>query len=298
MDSKIIVHNPYTNKLEEEKVYGENWLNFIYNNPLGKLCLWALVKRAWFSKWYGWRMNHRKSAAKIKPFIDDFDLNPSDFEDDLTSFKSFNEFFYRKLKKSSRPIAKNQDLVIFPADGRHLGFQNVDQIKSVFVKGQFFDLDKLFGSMELAKEFAGGSLVLSRLCPVDYHRFHLPVSGNLQSHELINGSLFSVNPIALRQKLSIFWENKRYLCMIENGKIGKIAVFLVGATCVGSVHLTANKFNYYEKGEELGYFSFGGSSVITVFQPEKIQLDKEFLNISSQGHEFYSKVGEAMGKVI
>ncbi len=144
MDSKILVHNPYTNKLEEEKVYGESWLRFIYSNPLGRLCLWALVKRAWFSKWYGWRMNRKKSASKIAPFIKDFELSPNDFQDDYRSFKSFNEFFYRKLKVSSRPIVKGPNSVIFPADGRHLGFQNIDLIKRVFVKGQCFNLEKLF----------------------------------------------------------------------------------------------------------------------------------------------------------
>ena len=298
MDSKILVHNPYTNKLEEEKVYGESWLRFIYSNPLGRLCLWALVKRAWFSKWYGWRMNRKKSASKIAPFIQDFELSPNDFQDDYRSFNSFNEFFYRKLKVSSRPIVKGPNSVIFPADGRHLGFQNIDLIKRVFVKGQCFNLEKLFGSIELANEFAGGSLILSRLCPIDYHRFHFPVSGKLKSCELINGSLFSVNPIALRQNLAIFWENKRYLCMIENENLGKVAVFLVGATCVGSVHLTAIENNNYEKGDELGYFSFGGSSVITIFQPGKIQLDQKLLRISSQGYEFYSKIGDAMGETI
>ncbi len=86
--------------------------------------------------------------------------------------------------------------------------------------------------------------------------------------------------------------------MIENENLGKVAVFLVGATCVGSAHLTAIENNNYEKGDELGYFSFGGSSVITIFQPGKIQLDQKLLSISSQGYEFYSKIGEAMGETI
>lgn len=296
MDSKIFVHNRYTNNLEEEKVYGDSWLKFIYNNPLGRICLWALVKRLWFSKWYGWRMNLNGSRSKIIPFIDNFSLDTNEFKHPVSSFKNFNEFFFRKLKPSSRLIVQDPDLVIFPADGRHLGFQNVDHIESVFVKGQKFNLEKLFGSVELSKKFGGGSLVLSRLCPVDYHRFHFPISGNLESFQLINGSLFSVNPIALRQKLGIFWENKRYLCIIDNNVLGKVAVILVGATCVGSVHMTAKNHKFHETGEELGYFSFGGSSVITIFQKDKIRLDKELINISSRGYEFYSKMGEAMGK--
>ena len=298
MDTKILFHNRYTGSLEEEKVYGGNWLRFIYDNPLGKICLWAMVKRAFFSKWYGWRMNQNGSISKIIPFIQEYALDTKEFADNVSSFRNFNEFFFRKLTHSSRPIEKGSETVVYPADGRHLGFQNVDETNQVFVKGQKFNLEKLFGSKNLAEQYVGGSLILSRLCPVDYHRFHLPTDGLVKSVELINGYLYSVNPIALRQTLSIFWRNKRYLTLIENENLGKVAVFLVGATCVGSVHLTAQKNQIYAKGDELGYFSFGGSSVITVFQPGVIKLEDELLKVSSRGYEYYAKMGEAMGRFI
>ncbi len=298
MDTKILFHNRYTGSLEEEKVYGGNWLRFIYDNPLGKICLWAMVKRAFFSKWYGWRMNQNGSISKIIPFIQEYALDTKEFADNVSSFRNFNEFFFRKLTHSSRPIEKGSETVVYPADGRHLGFQNVDETNQVFVKGQKFNLEKLFGSKNLAEQYVGGSLIVSRLCPVDYHRFHLPTDGFVKSVELINGDLYSVNPIALRQTLSIFWRNKRYLTLIENENLGKVAVFLVGATCVGSVHLTAQKNQIYAKGDELGYFSFGGSSVITVFQPGVIKLEDELLKVSSRGYEYYAKMGEAMGRFI
>ncbi len=298
MDIKILFHNSYTDKLEEEKVYGEKWLSFIYNNPLGKICQWALVKRALFSKWYGWRMNQNSSISKIIPFVQEYALDTKEFADNVSSFRNFNEFFFRKLTHSSRPIENSLDSVVYPADGRHLGFQNIDQATQVFVKGQKFNLKKLFDSEDLARQFSGGSLILSRLCPVDYHRFHLPTDGLLKSIELINGHLYSVNPIALRQTLSIFWRNKRYLTLIENEHLGKVAVFLVGATCVGSVHLTAHKNRFYVKGDEMGYFSFGGSSVITIFQPGTIELKDDLLKLSSQGYEYYAKMGETMGRFL
>lgn len=294
METNIFFHNPSTDKLEVEKVYGEKWLKFIYNNPLGKLCLWLLVKRAWFSKWYGWRMNQIHSARKIKPFIEKFALDSKEFQEDISSFRNFNEFFYRKLTAISRPIASEPNSITFPADGRHFGFQSLKKSKGVFVKGQKFDLEKLFGSSELAQPFIDGTLVLSRLCPTDYHRFHFPVSGKMDQIRLINGSLNSVNPIALRQKIEIFSENKRYLTYIENEHCGKVAIFLVGATCVGSVHLTAKSGLNYQKGSELGYFSFGGSSLITIFQPNKIKLDTKLSEITEKGFESYAKMGEVM----
>ena len=297
MEPEILFHNRSTDKLEPEKVYGEKWLRFIYHNFFGKLCLWALVKRSWFSKWYGWRMNQNSSATKIQPFIDEYELNTQEFEDDITSFKNFNEFFFRKLRDESRPISQDAEDIVFPADGRHFGFENISKSEGVFVKGQKFLLDQLFGSKKLAEPYIGGTLLLSRLCPTDYHRFHLPVSGKMEDIKLINGSLFSVNPIALRQNISIFWENKRYLTFVENNEIGKVAIFLVGATCVGSVHITAQSGNFHVKGTELGYFSFGGSSLITIFQPDMIHLDNKLIQMTKQGHESYGKMGEAMGRI-
>lgn len=296
METEILFHNRTTKSLQKEEVYGERWLSFIYGNPLGRICLWVMVKRAWFSKWYGWQMNRKKSASKIIPFIEKFGLQKDEFLDDTSSFQNFNEFFYRKLKRSSRPFDPDAKSIVFPADGRHFAYQNINENRGVFVKGQKFKLKELFNSSKLAKNFEGGTLVLSRLCPTDYHRFHFPVSGILKSVSLINGQLSSVNPIALRQSLSIFWENKRYLSIIQNDQLGQVAVFLIGATCVGSVHTTIKTGAIANKGDEMGYFSFGGSSLITIFQPNKIKLDDELCQISSTGFETYAKMGETMGK--
>ena len=120
----------------------------------------------------------------------------------------------------------------------------------------------------------------------------------MEKIRLINGSLNSVNPIALRQNLAIFWQNKRYLTFIENDQFGKVAMFLVGATCVGSVHTSAQIDTEMERGSELGYFSFGGSSIITLFQPNKVQLDSELSKMTNTGYESYAKMGEIMANVI
>ena len=167
--------NRHSGEMENEQVYGEKFLKWVYGNPLGRLSLHALVKRHAFSQWYGSRMSTAESAARIAPFIEKFRLNSSDFADSPASFGSFNEFFYRKLQPAARPIATAP--VVFPADGRHLGFPDISAIHSFFVKGQTFDLSSLLGDAALAEKYAKGSLVLSRLCPVDYHRFHFPAAG-------------------------------------------------------------------------------------------------------------------------
>ena len=296
MEPELKFYNRHKSDFETEQVYGVKWLRFIYNNPIGRLSLWFLVKRKIFSKWYGWRMNRSSSAEKILPFINNFDLDETEFLDKVSSFKSFNEFFYRKLKPESRPINRESGSVVFPADGRHLGVENISSSSRVYAKGQFFNLEKLLNSADLSKKYTNGDLIISRLCPTDYHRFHFPVSGKLSEIQLVDGYLKSVNPIALRKNLGIFWENKRYITKIENPNLGEVIVILIGATCVGSVHISAKLNKHYALGEELGYFSFGGSCLITLFQPGKIKIDNELAKITNDGYETYAKFGDLMAK--
>lgn len=283
--------------IESEVVYGERWLKLIYGNPLGKIFLWVAVKRAWFSIWYGMQMNRTKSSKKIRPFIQNYELDEKEFATHQDSFKSFNAFFSRKLTPNARPIVADDKIAVFPADGRHFGFQEISKMKGIFVKGQKFDLPELFQSQKLAESYTNGSLVISRLCPVDYHRFHFPVDGQVGKSMLVNGSLFSVNPIALRKRISIFWENKRYLSFLKSKYFGTIAQFLVGATCVGSVTFSVDAPLKIKKGDEFGFFSFGGSCVLTLFEEGQIKLSDDLVEVSANGMELYAKMGEEMGAV-
>lgn len=287
--------NRYSGKFETEDVYGGNFLRWTYGNPLGRLSLHALVKRAAFSKWYGWRMDRPASRGKVLPFISQFKLDPAEFLDSPESYQTFNEFFYRKLKPSARPIAPNPEAAVFPADARHLGFQTISKIEGIFVKGSVFDLAALLQDAKLAETYRDGSMVMSRLCPVDYHRFHFPTGGIAGAPTVINGPLFSVNPIALRQNINIFVENKRALTQIDSTDFGKVLMLEVGATCVGSFEYTY-KPGPVAKGQEKGYFKFGGSSTITIFEPNRIQLADDLVQKSRDGIELYARVGDVMGK--
>lgn len=287
--------NPETSSLEVEKVYGERWLHFSYNNFFGKIGLWSMVKRSWFSKWYGSQMDKEESRLKILPFIKEYSLKTDEFLDQPESFRTFNEFFYRKLKPTARPFEQIYNHVIFPADGRHFVIPDLSKVERIYAKGQSFDLAHLLGNQNLANDYQNGAMVISRLCPVDYHRFHFPVEGNLGETSLINGSLFSVNPIALRKKISIFWENKRYCSILENQTLGKVIQLLIGATCVGTVNLTTKGNKFVNKGDEYGYFSFGGSCIITIFPPNSLRFNDDLIKQSRQGIEYYAKFGQHLG---
>lgn len=296
--SAIEFYNGLTGKMETEQVYGESFLRFAYGNPLGKLALHLFIKRPFFSHWYGWRMNQDTSRQKIAPFLQQYGLDPSEFLDVVESYRSFNEFFYRKLKPEARPIDADPSSIVFPADGRHLAFANAGEISSVFVKGQSFDLTELLGSAELASRYEKGALLLSRLCPVDYHRFHFPLAGIPQGAHLINGPLFSVSPIALRQNLSYFWQNKRSITPMATENCGTVLVLEIGATCVGSIHQTYEKGQAIKKGAEKGYFAFGGSSTILLFEPGRIEIDADLLHRSRNCTETYARMGTAFARVV
>lgn len=287
--------NRHTGALETEVVYGEGALRWSYGNPLGKISLEAFVKRPFFSKWYGRRMSTPESTARILPFIARYGLDPTDFAEAAESYGSFNEFFYRKLKKEARPIDADPAIVVFPADGRHLGFERASTIAGVFVKGQKFDLPALLGDAELAARYADGALILSRLCPVDYHRFHFPAEGVPGETRLIEGPLFSVNPIALRQKLAYLWTNKRTITELKTGRFGTVLCLEIGATCVGTIAQTFQPGVAVKKGDEKGYFAFGGSSTITIFEPGVITLETDLASNSAQQIELYARIGSRMG---
>jgi phosphatidylserine decarboxylase len=281
--------------IETEQIYGERWLRWTYESSLGRMALNLLVKRAVVSRYYGWRMNWRFSAQKILPFITEYDLDVEEFAKSPYAFKNFNQFFYRALKPGSRPIATGERVAVLPADGRHLAFQDLERVAGFYAKGQQFSLGSFLGDAGLAAEFAGGSLLISRLCPVDYHRFHFPVAGQPGEPRLINGALYSVSPVALRRNLAYLWENKRMVTIIESPQFGRVAVCEIGATMVGSIAQTYVEGRAVAKGDEKGLFKFGGSCVVTIFQRGRIKFDADFLEHSAQQCEVYAKMGESLG---
>lgn len=289
--------NRHSGRYEIEQVYGEGFLRWTYHHPLGALALTALVKRPVFSAWYGRRMDTRRSAARIMPFIQRYGLDTTEFADTPDAFHNFNEFFYRRLNPAARPVDPDEQSLVFPADGRHFGFQNANAIRHVFVKGQRFDLPALLGDAALAERYREGTLVLSRLCPVDYHRFHFPAAGTPGHCTTINGPLFSVSPIALRKRLAYLWTNKRVITRLESPLLGTVLLIEIGATCVGGIHQTFQPGSAVQKGWEKGYFSFGGSSTITLFEPGRVILESDLTEHSAQGTELYARVGSRMARL-
>jgi phosphatidylserine decarboxylase len=288
----------YSQTIKTEKVYGDRALKWTYGTLAGRVSLNVLVKRAIFSRWYGWQMDRASSRIKITPFVAQYELDPSEFASKIGEFESFNQFFYRKLKPEARPIHPSGTAAVFPADGRHMCISDISKSNGLFVKGKMFNLRELLNDERLAKTYESGSLLLSRLCPVDYHRFHFPISGMPGGIKLINGPLYSVNPIALRQNINILASNKRCITELYSEQFGRVLLIEVGATCVGSICQTFEPGKHVAKGDEKGYFKFGGSSTITVFEPNRIRFDDDLIMHSSQQREVFARMGDSMGQPV
>lgn len=296
----IIYINRLTKLKEKEKVYGAKGLKLLYGDDLlsrliSPLFIPLLCRWSFFSDLYGFWQNSRFTKKKIKPFIKNFNVDETEFLDGVESFQSFNDFFIRRLKPSARPLDSNDNGAIIPADGRYLFYQNMEQVSGFVIKNQKFSLKTLLGSEELAEEYKEGSLVIARLCPSDYHRFHFPCDCTPSETQLINGKWFSVNPIAIKKDISIFTKNKRTICRLNTKIFGDILYIEVGATNVGSIHETYQPDQFQPKGAEKGYFSFGGSTLLLIFPKDSIRFDEDLLKATEEGLEMRCLFGQRLG---
>jgi len=255
----------------------------------------------------GMEYDSPESKQHINPFIKSFQLEPTLFEmvePDPNAYPTFNAFFAREIKESARPIAEPEnDLVTSsPADCRLTAFPSVDLATKYWIKGYGFTLEHLLGSPELAAQFNGGSLVIARLAPQDYHRWHAPVSGTVRGIKDIPGAYYTVNPQAINEPgtLDVFCENKRSVMTLERSATGSpVAIVAVGAMLVGSIKYVggvATVGTQVRRGQCLGAFYYGGSTVIVVYPPGEVALDDDLVK-NSVGHnmETYMKVGWRTG---
>lgn len=280
-----------------EKVYGRKALSFLYGDGFlkglcSKIFLPLLAHLPLFSVFYGYLQKRSASAKKIAPFIKAYGIDTSEFIE--TDFASFNAFFIRKLKAERRPIEARPNSLTTPADGRYLVYPQFDQF---IVKGQEFSLTSFLQNSAKADRYCDGAMAIARLCPTDYHRFHFPCNGIASSARLINGPLFSVNPMALRKRLAILSENKRMVTEMETDRFGTILYVEIGATSVGSIHQTYTP-GLVEKGAEKGYFAFGGSCIVLLIEKGRIAFDGDLIANTKRGLETRANFGESLGTIM
>jgi len=247
------------------------------------------------------------SKDHIRPFIESFGLQDTlaDLQEpDPEKYACFNDFFARALRDGTRPVAEpdNPRAVSSPADCRLTAFPSVDLATQYWIKGAGFTLARLLGDEALAARFDGGSIVIARLAPQDYHRWHAPADAAVQSVKTIPGAYYTVNPQAINEEgtIDVFCENKRSVMVCQRKATGApMVIVAVGAMLVGSiVYLDGldKAGAEFRRGDCIGSFRYGGSTVIVLFPKDDVTLDQDLVRNSTEHQcETLVKVGWRVG---
>ncbi|KAL1952590.1 hypothetical protein VTO42DRAFT_4705 [Malbranchea cinnamomea] len=301
--ANILVQDRITGQITEERmsVYVRLGIRLLYKGLKSREMERKKIRRMLkaLSIKQGKKYDDPASASQIPGFIAFHNLDMSEVLLPLEEFKTFNEFFYRALKPGSRPCSApdNPDIIVSPADCRTVVFDRIDDATKIWVKGREFSIERLLGKAypEDVARYRNGSLGIFRLAPQDYHRFHIPVDGVLGTPKLIEGEYYTVNPMAIRSALDVYGENVRVLVPIESVCHGRVMLICVGAMMVGSTVITRQAGEKVTRGEELGYFKFGGSTVLMLCEPGRMRYDQDLVDNSKSALETLIRVGMSVG---
>ncbi|KAI9030675.1 phosphatidylserine decarboxylase-domain-containing protein [Phycomyces nitens] len=243
-----------------------------------------------------------KSVSQIPSFVEHYGINMNEYvKPALDAYSSFNDFFTRAIRPSVRPIASPEDSSIFvsAADSRLGVFSSVETATEFWIKGRKFTLHNFLQDAELANELEGGSMAIFRLAPQDYHRWHAPADGEIESIQTIEGTYYTVNPCVVKEDVNVFTENHRQVLKFKHPEGFNYAVVPIGALLVGSIVLSENTAvgKSLKKGDEMGYFQYGGSTVAVIFPKNSVKWDSDLLKASESSLETKVDMGEHIGRL-
>jgi phosphatidylserine decarboxylase len=233
----------------------------------------------------------KRSAKKIPAFIAQYGIRMEDYE--ACEYKSFNDFFVRKARPEARPVDMTGDALIAVADAK-LTVYPIDDFLVIPVKNTVYTVGELTGNRNAPAQYAGGYCLVFRLTVDDCHRFLFPDDGTVVEAERIPGRLHTVSPISER-RYRVFVENQREVSRLALRHLGNTVQIEVGAIQVGKIH--NHTIPSFHKGEEKGYFSFGGSTVILLLEKDRVRIDADILTSSENGMETRVRMGERIGAI-
>ena len=276
-------------KLIEETTGQDKLLTFLYTNAFGRMLLKPLVCPS-ISRLSGKLLDTELSSMLVNSFIKREHVDMTDYMP--RKYTSFNDFFTRKVKDGARPVDEDEDALVSPCDCRASVYPILEN-SNFSIKHTEYTLRSLLHSKKLASRFQGGYLYVLRLTVTDYHRYIYAATGEQTKNYRIEGSFHTVNPIA-NDYLPIYKENTREYTLINTESMGSVLQMEVGALLVGKIKNHKEKC-HCEKGEEKGYFEFGGSTIVLLFKKDIIILDDDIITNSKENIETIVKYGEKIG---
>lgn len=269
-------------------------LRLLYGNRAGRMVLGWLI-RPEVSKLVGRFMDTGLSRIMINPFIKKNDIDISVCQ--KNEFDSYNDFFKRKLVPGTRVVDMTDEGFVSPCDSRLTVYDIEDTERQTFnIKDSEYTVASLLRDKKLARHYRGGKLWLFRLCVDDYHRYIYNVSGKQSDVRRIEGLYHTVNPIA-SEYYDIYKENTREYCLIRTEDAGTVVDMEVGALLVGRIVNRCVDSTDVRRGEEKGYFEFGGSTIILLTQKDKVTPLGRIVENSRKDIETRVRQGELVGYV-
>lgn len=264
-------------------------LKALYNTRTGSYVL-KVITRPGFSRKCAGLLDSRYSKLYIKRFIKRNDIDMSEYIPER--YRSFNEFFIRKIRPDARPIDMDARALIAPCDST-LSVYNITGENVFAVKGAKYTVRTLLQNNELAEKYRGGMCLIFRLMPHHYHRYIYPDNGIKSENVFIQGKLHTVREVA--HKYSVYVTNSREYTILDTENFGQVVFMEVGALMVGRIvnHHQAGSFN---RGDEKGYFEYGGSTIIMLMQKGTARIDDEIMRTIDTGHEIPVQVGQRIGE--
>lgn len=272
-----------------EKENPNKGLSFLYNTKFGRLLLKPLVVNSFISNLTAWFLKSKLSTFMIKKFVINNKIDMSEYED--VKYKSFNDFFIRNIKSGKRTFVKNKNILCSPCDSYLTHYKINDDV--FIIKGNNYTLNSLLNDKLLANKYKDGDMLVFRLAPNNYHHYYYPFSGKLVKKYKIKGKFHSVNPIVY-DNFKVFIENTREISILDTDSYGTVIYIEVGALLVGKIK--NRDITDFKTGDEKGYFEYGGSTVILLFEKDKLIIDDNIINTSIKNYELFVKLGEKIVK--
>lgn len=266
-------------------------LKDVYSSPVTRACM-KIVTSPIVSKAGGALLSTGASSLAVDSYaekhgIDLFDYEPKNYE-------SFNDFFTRKIKPGRRVIDEDPASLVCPSDGKVTAYE-IAKSDMFVIKNSVYTVRSILRDSKLAEKFAGGSVVIIRLTPDDYHRYIYPCDGVKSHNRRISGSLNTVRPI-VNEYLPVYKENCREYCMIRSERFGDVVQLEVGATMVGRISNFEQGVAKVKKGEEKGMFEFGGSTIMLLLEAGKAKVCGDILKATADGYEMKLRQGETIAR--
>jgi phosphatidylserine decarboxylase len=246
-----------------------------------------------YDRLYAAYENTRWSTRQIEPFVRKYHIDMNEFEP--VPYRSFAEFFDRRFRAGVRKFPSAPGEMGAFAEARYFAWDKLEAEQQFPVKGYSLSAEQILGTVQRARPFVGGPVLLVRLAPVDYHRVHYPDHGRTLDHDRLGHRLWTVNWHALLNKQDILFSNERNLNILETRHFGRIAFVEVGALSVGRIVQVHPLDEPFQRGEEKSVFRFGGSAIVVFGEPGAWRPSDDLLTYTKKGVETLVRLGEPMG---